>query len=239
MPTRSRALAAVVCTPRFGLNARQPARRSALLPRHAVVLRIGRSVPRRHPDRTPHPSVPDEIRCTDPALARTKSAHPMPHGSAAHCAATAAASPTPVQLSNSTLLPLSPAAGLDFIATVQMHKVPRSAASSSWKTRRYDPQNLAAALDTVGWSTDLTLPYGQSPDGQPTMALMLFQTLNPARCQRYQQKPARPTPAIVPHYNQPLRPVMSQAIVVRRLQIFLYFSSPVQPAQSKIVSMVN
>lgn len=43
-----------------------------------------------------------------------------------------------------------------------------------WKTRRYDPQKLSAALDTVGWSTDLTLPYGQSPDGQPTMALMLF-----------------------------------------------------------------
>ena len=120
------------------------------------------------------PERPDEIRRTDPALLANKvrPSHAAWLGGPLrrYCRGIA---DVQFQLELDTRCPVAGSYGLDFIATVQMHSGPERR-FLMWKTRRYDPQKLAAALDTVGWSTDLTLPYGQSPDGQPTMALMLF-----------------------------------------------------------------
>lgn len=73
-----------------------------------------------------------------------------------------------------TNCPVPGSYGLDFIATTKMHNGLPSRRFSILRSRRYDPKKLADSLASVGWQPELTIPYGESSDGHPTMALMLF-----------------------------------------------------------------
>lgn len=73
-----------------------------------------------------------------------------------------------------TRCPVPGSYGLDFIASVKMQNGQPDRRFLMSRTRRYDPQKLAESLAGVGWHPELTVPYGQGADGQPTLALMLF-----------------------------------------------------------------
>lgn len=120
------------------------------------------------------PNRPDEIRQTDPALlAKVRPSHAAWLGGPLwrYCRSVA---DVEFHLELDTRCPVPGSYGLDFIATIKMQAGVPDRRFLMWKTRRYDPVQLAQSLDAVGWHAELTLPYGHASDGQPSMALMLF-----------------------------------------------------------------
>ena len=120
------------------------------------------------------PDRPDEIRRTDPSLlSKVRPAHAAWLGGPLrrYCRGMA---DVEFHLELDTRCPVPGSYGLDFIATVKMQGGLPDRRFLMAMTRRYDPQKLEDSLESVGWHPELTLPYRPGPDGQPTMALMLF-----------------------------------------------------------------
>lgn len=120
------------------------------------------------------PDEPEQIRRTDPALLnKVRPAHAswLAGPLRRYCRGIA---DVEFHLELDTRSPIPGSYGLDFIATVKMHGGLPDRRFLMWKTRRYDPRQLAESLESVGWQAELTLPYGPEFDGRKMMALMLF-----------------------------------------------------------------
>lgn len=72
-----------------------------------------------------------------------------------------------------TRCPVPGSYGLDFIATVKMSGGKPDRRFLMWRTRRYDPDKLAATLATVGWQPLKILTYGHD-EGTKNLAMLLF-----------------------------------------------------------------
>lgn len=120
------------------------------------------------------PDRPDEIRRKDPALFNpVRETHKAWLGGPLrrYCRGLA---DIDFSIELDTNCPVPGSYGLDFIATAKMQGGLADRRFSMTRWRRYDPKKLADSLAAVGWCPELTVPYAEGADGQPTMALMLF-----------------------------------------------------------------
>lgn len=120
------------------------------------------------------PEQPDEIRRRDPALTNPiRESHKAWLGGPLrrYCRGLA---DIDFSIELNTNCPVPGSYGLDFIATAKMQGGLPDRRFSMIRWQRYDPKKLAHSLDAAGWHPELTLPYGNDANGQPSMALMLF-----------------------------------------------------------------
>jgi transcriptional regulator with XRE-family HTH domain len=120
------------------------------------------------------PDRPDEIRRKDPALTNpVRETHKAWLGGPLrrYCRGLA---DIDFAIELDTNCPVPGSYGLDFIATAKMQGGLPDRRFSMTRWRRYDPKKLADSLAAVGWQPELTVPYGETSDGYPTMALMLL-----------------------------------------------------------------